>query len=49
VVKRRVAGKALATMKEQVRFITKRSGGRTFRRKAGREIFYVFVSAKLAE
>jgi group II intron reverse transcriptase/maturase len=29
VVKRRVASKALATMKEQVRFITKRSGGRS--------------------
>jgi group II intron reverse transcriptase/maturase len=29
VVKRRVANKALATMKEQVRFITKRSGGRS--------------------
>jgi group II intron reverse transcriptase/maturase len=28
-VKRRVAGKALATMKEQVRFITKRNGGRS--------------------
>jgi RNA-directed DNA polymerase len=28
-VKRRVAGKALATMKEQVRFITRRTGGRS--------------------
>jgi group II intron reverse transcriptase/maturase len=28
-VKRRVAGKALSTMKEQVRFITRRSGGRS--------------------
>jgi RNA-directed DNA polymerase len=28
-VKRRVAGKALAAMKEQVRFITRRTGGRS--------------------
>ena len=28
-VKRRIAGKALATMKERVRFITKRAGGRS--------------------
>jgi RNA-directed DNA polymerase len=31
VVKRRVASKALATMKEKLRFITKRSGGRSVR------------------
>jgi hypothetical protein len=33
-VKRRVAKKALATMKERVRFITKRSGGRSIERVA---------------
>ena len=33
-VKRRVAKKALATMKEQVRLITKRSGGRSIERVA---------------
>jgi group II intron reverse transcriptase/maturase len=35
-VRRRVAGKALATMKEQVRFITKRTGGRSIEQVCGR-------------
>lgn len=35
-VKRRVAGKSLATMKERVRFITRRTGGRSIEQVCGR-------------